>query len=104
MEMFVNLGSQGLGQASGIIVGQSLGAGKQSRARQTVIWATGYVLGIKGLVTLFVFAFPTLVLGIFAHDAELLALASMWVRIQAVGYLALGVSQVAMQSFQTAGD
>jgi putative MATE family efflux protein len=104
MEMFVNLGSQGLGQASGIIVGQSLGAGKQSRARQTVIWATGYVLGIKGLVTLFVFAFPTLVLGIFAHDADLLALASMWVRIQAVGYLALGVSQVAMQSFQTAGD
>ena len=104
MEMFVNLGSQGLGQASGIIVGQSLGAGKPERAKRTVIWATGYVFTIKGIMTVFMFAFPTLVLRLFAHDAGLLALAATWVRIQAVGYLALGVSQVAMQSFQTAGD
>jgi putative MATE family efflux protein len=104
LEMFVNLGSQGLGQASGIIVGQSLGAGKPERAKQTVLWASGYVLSIKGCMTLFVFLFPQLILGVFAHDADLLALASQWVRIQAVGYLALGVSQVAMQSFQTAGD
>jgi putative MATE family efflux protein len=104
LEMFVNLGSQGLGQASGIIVGQSLGAGKPERAKQTVLWASGYVLAIKGCMTAFVFLFPGLVLGVFARDAELLELASTWVRIQAVGYLALGVSQVAMQSFQTAGD
>jgi putative MATE family efflux protein len=104
LEMFVNLGSQGLGQASGIIVGQSLGAGKPERAKHTVLWATGYVLAIKGSVTAFVFLFPGVVLGVFAHDAELLELASLWVRIQAIGYLGLGVSQVAMQSFQTAGD
>jgi Na+-driven multidrug efflux pump len=102
--MFVNLGSQGLGQASGIIVGQNLGAGNTQRARQTVLWAGGYVLMIKGTVSLLVFLFPQIVLRIFTRDPELLALASAWVRIQAVSYVALGASQVATQSFQTAGD
>lgn len=104
LEMFVNLGSQGLGQASGIIVGQSLGAAQPSRARQTILWAAGYVMGIKGAMTLFVFLFPTLVLSLFTRDSELLEIGATWVRIQSAGYLAMGISQVAMQSFQTAGD
>jgi putative MATE family efflux protein len=39
VEMFANLGSQGFGQASGVIVGQNLGAGKPDRAKQTIYWA-----------------------------------------------------------------
>jgi putative MATE family efflux protein len=104
VEMFANLGSQGLGQAAGIIVGQNLGAGKPERAKQTVIWATGYVFVIKTTFSLFVFAFPSLLLYIFSRDAEFLNLAENWLRIQVFGYLAMGVSQVAMQSFMTAGD
>ena len=104
VEMFANLGSQGFGQASGIIVGQSLGAGKPERAKQTVLWATGYVVMVKTIFTAFVFFYPQVLLSLFTRDQEFLDLASDWVRIQVFGYLAMGVSQVMMQSFMTAGD
>ena len=104
VEMFANLGSQGLGQASGIIVGQNLGAGKPERAKQTVLWAAGYVTVVKAILGAVLFAFPAAVLTIFSSDAELLAVAQIWLRIQVVGYVAMGIGQVAMQSFQTAGD
>ena len=104
VEMFANLGSQGMGQAAGIIVGQNLGAGKPQRARKTVLWAVGYVAIVKTAFALFVFFFPEVLLSLFTREAEFRDLASQWVRIQAFGYLAMGISQVAMQSFMTAGD
>ncbi len=104
MEMFANLGSQGLGQASGVMVGQNLGAGKPERAKQTVLWATGYVALVKSIFGVIVYAFPLLFLSIFNNEPELLSVAALWLRIQVVGYVALGVGQVAMQSFNTAGD
>ena len=104
VQMFANLGSQGVGQASGIIVGQNLGAGKPERARKTVLWATGYVVVAKSVFSLFVFFFPELLLSIFSRDQEFIEVASTWVRIQAFAYIAMGVGQVAMQSFMTAGD
>jgi putative MATE family efflux protein len=104
VEMFANLGSMGLGQAAGIIVGQNLGANRPERAKQTVLWATGYVFVLKSAFSIFVFAFPGVILYMFTRDAEFTDLAVNWVRIQVVGYLAMGISQVAMQSFMTAGD
>jgi putative MATE family efflux protein len=104
VEMFANLGSQGLGQASGIIVGQSLGAGKPERARETVLWATGYVMLMKTILGGIMFTFPVLFLSIFTTDPELLSTAKIWLQIQVLGYIAMGIGQVAMQSFQTAGD
>jgi putative MATE family efflux protein len=103
VEMFANLGSQGFGQASGVIVGQSLGAGKPSRAKATVLWALGYVLAVKTVLLLFLFAFPELVLSMFTRDPELLEIGARWIRIGCLGYLALGTSQIFMQSFMTAG-
>ncbi|MPZ48604.1 MAG: MATE family efflux transporter [Dehalococcoidia bacterium] len=103
VEMFSNLGSAGLGMASGIIVGQSLGAGRPERARETVIWGTAYVLMIKSVFCAFLFLFPELFLSLFTRDDELLDISSKWLRIQILAYLAMGVSQVAMQSFMTAG-
>jgi Na+-driven multidrug efflux pump len=104
VEMFANLGSQGLGQAAGIIVGQSLGAGKPERAKQTVLWATGYVMVVKSIFGALVFSFPVIFLSIFSSEQELLSLAQVWLRIQVAGYVAMGIGQIAMQSFQTAGD
>jgi putative MATE family efflux protein len=104
IEMFTNLGSQGFGMASGVIVGQSLGAGKPERARATVLWATGYVVTIKAIVVSFLFFFPQVVLGLFTDEADVLAVASKWVRIGVLAFFAMGVGQVAMQSYQTAGD
>jgi putative MATE family efflux protein len=103
LEMFANLGSQGFGQASGVIVGQNLGAGNPGRARQTILWAIGFVMSIKSVMTIALFIFPQIFLTMFTRDPELLAVASMWVRIQCIGNLALGPGNVFMQSFMTAG-
>jgi putative MATE family efflux protein len=103
VEMFANLGSQGFGQASGVIVGQNLGAGNTARARQTILWALGYVMTLKTILTLLLFIFPHILLSLFTRDPELLALASTWVRIQCIGHLAMGSGNVFMQSFMTAG-
>jgi len=104
VEMFANLGSQGMGLASGVIVGQSLGAGKPERAKQTIYWAAGYVLAVKSVLCLLLFMFPTLVLSIFSRDTEFLEIGSIWIRIQAIGFVAMGIGQVAQNSFQMAGD
>jgi putative MATE family efflux protein len=103
VEMFANLGSQGFGQASGVIVGQNLGAGNYSRARSTILWALGFVMSIKSVLTILLFIFPSVFLSLFTRDPELLAIASTWVRIQCLGNLALGPGNVFMQSFMTAG-
>ena len=104
VEMFANLGSQGMGLASGVLVGQNLGAGKPERAKQTILWATGYVLAVKSVVCIFLFTLPVLVLSIFNRDPEFLELAQVWIRIQVLGFLFMGVGQVAQNSFQMAGD
>ena len=103
VEMFANLGSMGFGQASGIIVGQNLGAGKPGRGKQTILWALGYVLTLKTTFTVLLFLFPSVFLSAFTRDPELLELGSTWVRIGCVGFVALGFNNVFQQSFMTAG-
>jgi putative MATE family efflux protein len=103
-QMVVNLGTQGLGNASGVIAGQNLGAGRIGRARQTVLWALGYVATVKFFVVGLLFVFPSFFLSIFSDDPELLDVGTVWLRIMLIGYFAMGPVQVLMQSFQTAGD
>ena len=74
------------------------------RARQTVLWALGYVIVIKLVIVAILFTWPTLFLGIFSSDPELLEVASKFFRILLIGYFSLGVVQVLTQSFQVAGD
>lgn len=104
VEMFAHMGSQGLGQASGIIVGQSLGAGKPERARQTVIWGAGFATVINTGLMILIFTFPTVFLSLFTREPEFLEVAKTWLLIQAIGYALVGLGMVVAQSFQTAGD
>jgi putative MATE family efflux protein len=103
VEMFANLGSQGFGQASGVIVGQNLGAGNLRRAKQTIYWALGYVITVKTTLTLLLFAFPEAFLSLFTRDPELLELGATWVRIGCIGHLATGFGNIFQQTFMTAG-
>lgn len=103
-QMFVMMGMMGLGRSSGVMVGQNLGANKLPRARQSVLWALGFIFCINSLLGTPIFIFPRLFLGIFSRDPELLAIATVWLRIQLVGYMFMGATQIFVQSFQTAGD
>jgi len=104
LEIFTNLGSQGLGQATGVLVGQNLGAGKPERARPTVLWALGYVLSMKLAMGAALLLFPTFIISIFNNEPELLAVGATWVQIQALGNIAMGPGAVFMHTFNIAGD
>lgn len=104
LERLTNIGSQGMGRASGVLVGQNLGAGHPERARSTVKWAVGYVMAIRGLAGALLIAFPAFFIGLFSGDPAFIAAAVIWLRIQAVAGVFLGGGQVFQQSFNVAGD
>jgi Na+-driven multidrug efflux pump len=103
-QQFANMGTMGLGQAAGVLVGQNLGAKRPERAKQTVLWAIAYSIALQGLFGLFLVAFPSLFVSVFNSDPDLLSLAETWLRIQVLGYLAMGTGLIFAQSFNTAGD
>jgi putative MATE family efflux protein len=104
LEHLASLGSMGLGRASGTLVGQNLGAGQPERAETTLRWALGYVVAIGGCLALLLIAFPAFFLSPFSTDKEFLDVATLWLRIQAVGALFTGGGMVFQQSFNVAGD
>ena len=104
VEGVVHLASNGLGRASGTLVGQNLGARQPNRARQTVLWSTGYVTLILTAVAGSVFAFPTIYASIFTREPEVLDVIGTWLRIGALAMVALGMGQVLNESFNRAGD
>ena len=104
VEMFAQMGSHGLGMASGVLVGQNLGAGKPERAKQTIRWAATYVALMNAALSGLIIAFPVIFLSLFSRDQEFLAVARTWLIIAAAGYVGLALGQVFQQSFQTAGD
>ncbi|MFH1140418.1 MAG: MATE family efflux transporter [Chloroflexota bacterium] len=103
-ENFSQLGSQGLGRSAGILVGQNLGAGSESRAKTTMSWALSYVMLLNGIIGFFLLAFPALFVSIFNQEPELLATAVIWVRLQAIASIVMGGNMVFQQSFSVAGD
>ncbi|MBI4498282.1 MAG: MATE family efflux transporter [Chloroflexi bacterium] len=104
VQMFVNLGSMGLGQSCGILVGQNLGAQQPDRARATVWWALGYVVLVNLVVGGLILLFPYLFLLLFTRESQLLEVAVPWLQIQVLGFIVMGAGMVFMQTFNTAGD
>jgi putative MATE family efflux protein len=104
VESIAQLGSQGLGNATGVIAGQSIGAGRPERARQTLRWAVAYVLLLKAVAGALFFTFPVFFLSIFNQEPELLEVGVIWLRILVVGFFLQGPTQVFQQTFQISGD
>ena len=104
LERLTNIGSQGMGRASGILVAQNLGAEQPSRARATVKWAVAYVMVIRGSAGVLLIVFPEFFIGLFSSDPDFVETAVVWLRIQAVAGTLLGGGQVFQQSFNIAGD
>lgn len=100
----VNLGQTGLGQATGIIVGQSLGASKPERAKETVACALLMTLGLSAVLSALMFAFPEAILVVFTRDEDLLDVGGNWLRIMALGFFVGGLGTVLVQAINTAGD
>ncbi len=104
LEQQVMMAARGFGQGAGILVGQNLGAGKPERARKTLAWGVLIVFFINLAMAAVFMLFPEQLVRIFNSDREFVNTAVTWVRIASIGYVFLGVGQVYMQSYNTAGD
>ncbi len=104
LENFLNFGSMGVAQASGVMVGQSLGAGKPERVRKAVLWALVYANIVPGIVRLFLMLSPTIFVSIFASESEVINTTAKWLQIQVLAVFFLGMANVFVQSYNSAGD
>lgn len=102
--MFALLPAWGLSSAAATLVGQNLGAEKTRRA-ELAVWLTARynVIFMAGVTVLFLL-FGHHVAGIFAKDAEVIAVASEALRIITLGYVFFGLGMVMVQAFNGAGD
>jgi putative MATE family efflux protein len=103
-EGIIHMITDGLGAASGTLVGQNLGAGQSQRAIQTVIWASCIAMVAMVLIAIVFLGVPQFVVMAFSRDSQIIVLASTWLRIIAVALIALGIGQVMNESLNRAGD
>jgi putative MATE family efflux protein len=104
IQMLGALGAHGLAQASGVIVGQNLGARQPDRAKATVWWAMAITFAFQSLFCLLIFLFPEAVIFIFSREPEVLELGATWLRIEVLAFLLFGIGNVLTLAFNTAGD
>ena len=93
----------GFGLASAAIVGQNLGAGRPDRARAAGWMTASYACAAGGVVALAFLAFPETMVGIFTHDAGVIADGSMYLRAMAIVQITMGLEIVLEASLGGAG-
>jgi putative MATE family efflux protein len=104
MENVSQLGSNGMGYASGVMVGQNLGAKQPERAKEAIRWGVAYIMLIQAIVGTLLVIFAPQAIGFFTGEPEVVELGSAWLRLQVAAYTLLAVSTVFQQSYNTAGD
>jgi putative MATE family efflux protein len=93
----------GLCTATLTMVGVNFGAGEFARARR-IAWTSAFVgLTLTGLIGLTVALYPPLWLNLFSHDAEVLREGTIYLRIVAPAYAALGLGFVIAFAAQGVG-
>ncbi|EJF08950.1 MATE efflux family protein [Pontibacter sp. BAB1700] len=102
--MFALLPAWGLSSAAATLVGQNLGARKAMRAELSVWLTARYNVIFMAAVTVFFLLFGESIAGIFAHDEEVVSVASEALRIITLGYVFFGLGMVMVQAFNGAGD
>ncbi|MDP3878812.1 MAG: MATE family efflux transporter [Dehalococcoidales bacterium] len=104
IEMFLYLPGWGLGMAGGVLVGQNLGAGQPERAEKSGWLAAGLMEGFIIFLALAVMLRAESIISIFNTDPDFVAMASSFIRIEALGYLVLGFVAVLQMTISGSGD
>jgi putative MATE family efflux protein len=110
--LFVGLRAEGLGYMPGVaygraastLVGQSLGAGRPDRAERSGWLCTWQAMGIMLVMSALFFALAPAISGWFSRDARVIALATSYLRVNAIGEPFLAFSIVLGGALQGAGD
>ncbi|MBN2074945.1 MAG: MATE family efflux transporter [Dehalococcoidales bacterium] len=104
IDTFIRMPAGALGNAAGVLAGQNLGAGKPDRAEKGGWIAVALYSGAMVICCIFIWFFADNIVTIFSTDAELVDIASTFMRIQIVGYLVFGLTIVISLCVEGVGD
>ncbi len=104
IDMFVHMPAWGLGQASGVLAGQNLGAQQPDRSEKTAWTAVKMFTCITIIDSLIIWFWAEPIVGLFNSEPGLLETSSTFLRINIVSYLVLGVVVVLMSCLNGVGD
>ncbi|MBD3649558.1 MAG: hypothetical protein HUJ31_19360, partial [Pseudomonadales bacterium] len=104
IDVFVHMPAQGLGQASGVLAGQNVGAGQPDRAERTGWIAAGLFTMVMSVGSVLIWFFAEDVVRLFNQEPELVEIASTFLRIDIVSYMIFGLVVVLMNCLNGVGD
>lgn len=101
---FAMLPNFSFGTAMTTYAGQNVGANAYDRVKQGAKQGTGMALGTSAAITALILVFGKHLMGIFTNTQELVDLSMNMMRILAVGYIAMAVTQSLSGVMRGAGD
>ena len=101
---FVMLPAFSLGTAMTTFSGQNIGAGKMDRVIQGARQGTLTAMGVSAVVTMLILLCGRGLMGVFTETPELIDLSFRMMKILAVGYIAMEVTQCLSGIMRGAGD
>jgi putative MATE family efflux protein len=104
VDMFVLMPAMGLGSAAGILAAQNLGAQQPGRSAKTAWTAIAWFTGLMLVFSVVIWFWADYVVRVFNPEPELVDLASTFLRIQTVSYMANGLMMVMMNVMNAVGD
>jgi len=94
----------GLGNVSGTLVGQNLGAGEPERAERSAWWVSAYAAGYMLTITALLFVFARPLIASFDATPEVVAIGVECIRIVAFSIVLDGIGFVLGRGLDGAGD
>jgi len=104
IDPFLHMPAMGFGQAAGVLAGQNLGAKQPAQAERAGWIATFIYTGVMVFSSILVLTIPGPIIRIFNSDADLVALTTVFLRIEIVNYMALGFATVISNCLNGCGD
>jgi len=101
---FAMLPNMTFGQAMSVYTGQNVGAGKLDRVHKGVKQGSIMALTVSAVITAVLLLFGRYLFDIFTDTQELIELAVRMMRVLAVGYICISVTQVLGGVMRGAGD
>ena len=101
---FAMMPNMTFGQTMSVYTGQNVGAGKLDRVHQGTKQGLIMAAGLSAVITVVLLFLNKFLFGFFTDTAELIELAGRMMRIMAVGYVGVSVTQVLGGVMRGAGD
>ena len=104
VDSFAMMPNMTFGQTMSVYTGQNVGAGKLDRVHQGTKQGLIMAAGLSAAITVILLFLNKFLFGFFTDTAELIHLAGRMMRIMAVGYVGVSVTQVLGGVMLGAGD